>query len=401
MRAVAVPSVSPRRMPAVILVAAIVAAAACSARAATVRPIGEFSNVGTTVSETTRGFEVALWRDGAAVIGLVTYVDGTERFSHTSLIRDAQLAGETGPISFRAKLSLAAHRDAHGRWTRAIRMVEFTGVLTETALVGRFAVEQEEEEEDERAPRFEAAAVTLDRLVVDGAATYAGHAQWLAANEPRVGTHEIAALAAAESATLAGRALQVGLAGGIFRADGDDARFFNTGGGHFVVDVLYTVSSRFSFGARVGLSHFDPNILAIGNELTPPGVMDASLQAPQSGMLFELAPVARVSTGDVFTDRTLVFVQASAGFYHVDLETPYSLAWTEGGHLAVKNGSIGHTGNTVGASASVGISIRVSEFSRFEIAPEYHRTFGAGDLSLFGVMAHFRVEFLHDSPPRP
>lgn len=391
------PSVSPRRtLIAAVVLITIFAVFAGPGRAATVRLIGEYSNLGTAVTEHSRGFDVTLWLQGASVIGLITYVNGEEAYSHTSLIRDAAITPGTGAIGFRAKLYLTEYRHAYGEWGRAVETVRFDGTLTETALVGRFSAT--ERGENERA-FFEDNVVILNRLASTGETSYDRYVDWLAANELRVGTREVTVAVAAESTALAGRALQVGLYGGILRTGGDDARFYNTGGGHFGLDVLYTVFSRFSFGARLGLSRFEPNSLAVGDAVIPSGVKQAQFQAPESGFLLELAPIARLSTGDVFADRTLFFVQAGAGYYYVNLETPYSAEWTEGAHLVTRNGNIGHVGNHFGASAAAGISIRISDFSRFEVVPEYHRTFGDGDLSLFGVMMHFRVEFLHDNPP--
>jgi hypothetical protein len=394
-----IPSTLPPVSPLRILLATIIALIMVAPRPAVSGPqtgpvtlIGEYGDISTSVSGNPSGFEVSLWREGAGIIGLVTYVDAEESFSCTSLIRYGTLMEETGAITLQAKMFLTERRHRSGDWGRAIESIEFTGTLTELELVGRFSVAGRGP--GERA-YFDDHFVTLRRHVTDGPTTYRNHTEWRLAHEHRVGAREIA-VAEDESVSPTGRALQVGLAGGILRTGGDDARFFNTGGGHFGVDVLYTMASRFAFGARLSLSRFESNVIAVGEDVIPAGVSDAIVKAPESGFLFELSPVVRVSSANPAFQRLVGFLQASAGYYYVNLETPYSMLWFEGAHSQVENGSVGHVGHHFGGSISAGMSVRLSRSSRMEIAPEYHRTFGDSDLSLFGVMVHFRVEFLHD-----
>ena len=392
----AVPSVAPPRTASFIFVVValflVCGSTAIAQVSGPVRRIGEYSNVHASADGRPHGFEVSLWRDRPGVIGLITFVDGDEHFSCTSLIRDGVLVDDTGAITLRAKLFLTERRSRRGDWGRAVESIEFTGTLSDSALSGRFAVVAVEAGEH---AYFRDQNATLRRVTSTGPTVYASHADWLAAHEGLIGTHEIA-VAPEETAAIAGRALQVGLSGGIFQTRGDDGRFFESGGGHFTTDVFYTVASRVAIGARMGLSRFSPNDLAVGDVVVPEAATDVRLKVPETGFLFELAPAVRISSGDPVIERTLGFVQVSAGYYYVNLETPYSLAYQEGVRTKAKNGSVGHIGHHFGASVSAGVSVRLSRSSRVEIAPEYHRTFGPSDLSLFGVMLHFRVEFLHD-----
>lgn len=354
--------------------------------------VGEFSDVAATASGHPYGFTVTLWSYGDGFLGTLAYFAGAEGYSNTSLIRDVELNRDTGAIVFRAKLFLSERRHDFGDWGQAVESVEFVGTLTADALVGDFTLQARAEGER---TYFEDAAVTLHRLAVDGRPTsYRDYPTWLAAHEGELGTRKV--VGSAPVIARPPRSLHVGLSGGLIRSQGDDTEFFNTGGTQVSINVLYTVHSRISFGARIGYSRFAPNELAVRDAVLPIGVTEAQLIVPENGYLIQFVPMVRVSSGNVTGDRVVSFVQLGVGYYYVNLKTPYSLAWIEGARQRVENGFIGSDGHFGGASAGVGFSLRLSQSSRLEVAPEYHHLFGKSDVSYFGVMMQFRMEFLHE-----
>jgi hypothetical protein len=377
------------RSPHTLVIFAVILLLPVAAAAVTVDLVGEYSDVTQTDTGQPYGFTVVLWTHGDSHLGLLTYFAGVDGYSHASFLRHVQINRDTGAVVFRAKLFLGERRG------RAIEVVEFVGSLDDNALTGDFTLVPSVED---RRVYFEHHAVTLPRLVSpDRPARFSSYSAWLAAHEGEIGTRTIAR-SAPEVTESPPRSLHIGLTGGIARTQGDGARLFNTTGAQAAAVVMYTFAGRVSVGVRAGIARWSPNFLRVREEVRPEGVDEFQLKVPENGYLIELSPVVRLSSGNAAADRAVVFAQASGGLYRVNFDTPYSIQWTEGGgKTKTRTSEIGYRGTYAGIAAGAGVSVRISESSRFELYPQYYRVFGADDeLGFFGVMAQFRIEFLHD-----
>ena len=105
-----------------------------------VRPIGTFMRIKSDDGEHASGYDVALWKQGAKIYGLISAHEGLIGDPPAGLLENVRFDPRTKKFSFTAKLSLGVDGDnipSHD-------IFEFEGTLTATRLAGNLLIKDEQ-----------------------------------------------------------------------------------------------------------------------------------------------------------------------------------------------------------------------------------------------------------------
>lgn len=101
-----------------------------------VSPIGEYSNMRATKSDHCYAYSADLWQHDRTIVGFLYHSEGLCGDSPVGLLEDVKYDPKLGKLSFNAKISMGCSFNGKKECTPVIDLVEFTGKLAKTHLVG-------------------------------------------------------------------------------------------------------------------------------------------------------------------------------------------------------------------------------------------------------------------------